>query len=118
MRKRTVRTGLKFMLAGIVCVIVATFFPVEAASLLLLGIGGDIRVTFLGFFLGGVCGGCGVLVSAVGLLQSGVDEKGVRLAPTVLALLSVVILFFVLAYSAFTRIPETPALPRGESINI
>jgi hypothetical protein len=60
MRKRTVRTGLKFMLAGIVCVIVATFFPVEAASLLLLGIGGDIRVTFLGFFLGGVCGSAGV----------------------------------------------------------
>ena len=118
MRKKTVRTGLKFMLAGIVCVMVATFFPDEAASLLLLGIGGDVRITFLGFFLGGVCGGCGVLVSAVGLLQSGADEKGVRLAPTVLLLLSLILLFFVLAYNAFTTIPEAPALPRGESINI
>ena len=64
MRKKTVRTGLKFLLAGVACVIIATFFPGEAASLLLLGIGGDVRVTFVGFFLGGLCGGCGVLVSA------------------------------------------------------
>jgi len=118
MRKRTVRTGLKFMLAGIVCVTVATFFPAEAASLLLLGIGGDLRITFLGFFLGGACGGCGVLVSAVGLLQSGGDEPGVRLAPTVLLLISLVFLFFVFAYNAFTSAPQAPALPRGESINI
>jgi len=118
MRKKTVRTGLKFMLAGIVCVLVATFFPSEAANLLFLGIGGDVRVTFLGFFLGGACGGCGVLVSATGLLQSGGDERGVRLAPTVLLLLSLIILFFVLAYNALTTIPESPALPRGESINI
>ena len=118
MRKKTVRTGLKFMLAGIVCVMIATFFPGEAASLLLLGIGGDVRITFLGFFLGGVCGGCGVLVAAVGLLQSGGDEKGVRLAPTIVLLLSLIVLFFVLAYNAFITIPESPALPRGESINI
>jgi hypothetical protein len=118
MRKKTVQTGLKFMLAGIICVIVATFFPGELASLLLLGIGGDLRVTFLGFFLGGVCGGFGVLVSAAGLLQAGGDEQGVRLAPTVMLLLSLVVIFFVLAYNAFTTIPQIPQLPRGESINI
>jgi len=118
MRKRTVRTGLKFMLAGIACVMVATFFPGEASNLLFLGVGGDVRVTFLGFFLGGVCGGCGVLVSAVGLLQAGGNEKGVRLVPTIVLLISLVILFFVLAYSALTSIPATPALPKGESINI
>src|SRR6185369_322369 len=102
MRKRTVRTGLKFMLAGMACVIAATFFPDELAGLLFLGIGGATQVTFLGFFLGGVCGGCGVLVSAVGLLQGGGDERGVRLVPTILVLLSLVVLFFVLAYNALT----------------
>ena len=45
MRKKTVRTGLKFMLAGVACVTIATFFPGEAASLLFLGIGGDVRIT-------------------------------------------------------------------------
>ena len=118
MRKRTVRTGLKFLVAGILCVIVATFFPGQAATLLLLGIGGDIRVTFVGFFLGGACGGCGVLVAAAGLLQSGGEERGVRLAPTVVLLFSLVVLFFVLSYSAFTTVPPAPALPRGESITI
>jgi hypothetical protein len=118
MRKKTVQTGLKCMLAGIICVIVATFFPGELASLLLLGIGGDLRITFLGFFLGGVCGGFGVLVSIAGLLQAGGEEKGVRLAPTVMLLLSLIVIFFVLAYNAFTTIPQTPPLPRGESINI
>jgi hypothetical protein len=118
MRKKTVRSGLKFMLAGMVCVMIATFYPGEVASLLMLGIGGDVRITFLGFFLGGMCGGCGVLVAATGLLQSGPDERGVRLAPTVLALFSLIILFFVLAYSALVTPPAAPSLPRGQSIDI
>jgi len=105
------------MLAGILSVMIATFFPWEVARLLFLGIGGEARVTILGFFLGGLCGGFGVLVSAAGFLQGGADEKVVRLAPTVLLLLSLVILFFVLAFSSITT-PRPPTLPRGESIAI
>jgi len=118
MRKTTVRNGLKFMLAGIVCVTIATFFPVQLANLLFLGIGGETRITFLGFFLGGVCGGCGVLVAAAGLLQTGGNERGVRLAPTVVLLISLVVLFFVLAYNQLTALPDAPRLQRGESISI
>ena len=117
MRKKTVRSGLKFMLAGMLSVIVATFFSDELARLLFLGIGGAARVTFFGFFLGGMCGGCGVLLSAVGLLQRGGDEKGVRLAPTVLLLIFLFILFFFLAYQSLTA-PDAPSLPAGESIDI
>lgn len=119
MRKRTVRSGLKFMLAGVICVIIATFFPAQTADFLMLGIGGEVRLTFLGFFLGGVCGGCGVLVAAAGLVQAGGNEREVRLVPTVVMLLSMVVLFFVLAYNSFTTTPaDAPALQRGESINI
>jgi hypothetical protein len=117
MRKKTVRAGLKFMLVGILCVTVATFFPGEAARLLFLGIGGEARITMFGFFLGGTFGGLGVLVAAAGLLQGGAAEKEVRLAPMVLLLLSLVILFFVLAYTALTT-PEPPSLPPGESVDI
>jgi len=117
MRKKTVRSGLTFMLAGMLSVTVATFFSDELARLLFLGIGGAARITFFGFFLGGMCGGCGVLVSAVGLLQGGGDERGVRLAPTVLLLISLFILFFFLAYKSLTA-PESPTLPAGESISI
>jgi Flp pilus assembly protein protease CpaA len=117
MRKKTVRTGLKFMLAGILLVMVATFFPWEVSQMLFLGIGGEARVTFIGFFLGGMCGGCGVLVAAAGLLQGGRDEIEVRLAPTILLLISLVILFFVFAYNSLTT-PRSPSLPRGESVQI
>jgi len=119
MRKRTVRSGLKFMLAGIICVIVASFFPAQAADILLLGVGGEVRITFLGFFLGGVCGGCGVLVTATGLVQAGGNDRSVRLFPTVAMLFTAVVLFFVLAYTSFTRpLPEAPPLQRGQSISI
>jgi hypothetical protein len=118
MRKKTVKSGLKFMLAGIICVIIATFFSAEAANILLLGIGGEVRITFLGFFLGGVCGGCGILVAATGLLQAGGVERDVRLVPTVVLLVSMVVLFFVLAYNSLTATPEAPPLQRGESISI
>lgn len=117
MRRKTVRIGLKFMVAGILCVMIATFFPGVLAGLLFLGIGGEASVTFAGFLLGGFCGGFGVLVSALGLLQGGGDEKGVRLAPTILLLLSLVLLFFFFTYNSLTAV-HAPSLPRGESIDI
>jgi preprotein translocase subunit Sec61beta len=117
MRKKTVRRGLRFIAVGILCLMVATFFPAQASRLLFLGIGGEVRLTFFGFFLGGMCGGCGVLVAAAGLLQSGSEETRVRLAPTVMLLLSLVVLFFVLAYNSVTA-PQTTPLQPGDSVNI
>jgi hypothetical protein len=117
MYKKTVRSGLRFMATGLVLVLLATFFHAQMASLLFLDFENEARLTFLGFFLGGVCGGCGVLVTAVGLLQSAGREPGVRLAPTVLLLLSLIALFFVLAYNSVS-VPRAPVLPSGESITI
>ncbi|HBG07202.1 MAG: hypothetical protein A2075_23810 [Geobacteraceae bacterium GWC2_58_44] len=117
MYKKTVRSGLRLIAVGIVCVMGATFFHDELSRLLFLDLANEARLTFFGFFLGGVCGGCGVLVAAVGLLQSGANEPRVRLVPTVLFLLSLIVLFFVLAYNSVT-VPLTPTLPPGESINI
>ena len=117
MHKKTVRSGLRFMAAGMALVMLATFFHAQLASLLFLNFENEARLTFLGFFLGGVSGGCGVLVTAVGLLQSAGREPGVRLAPTVLLLLSLIALFFVLAYNSVS-VPVAPMLPSGESINI
>jgi hypothetical protein len=117
MRKKTVRSGLRFMAAGIACVLAVTFFSAQLSSLLYLGLENEARLTFLGFFVGGMCGGCGVLVAAAGLLQNGSDAGRVPLAPTVLFLISLVILFFVLVYNSFT-VPATPQLQQGESINI
>ena len=117
MRKRTVRTGIKAISAGILSLIAATFFHAELADLLLLGMEGEARITFLGFFLAGVLGGFGVLVSALGLLQSGAGQPRVRLVPSILFLFSLVVLFFALTYTSITT-PRPPALQPGESITI
>jgi len=117
MRKKTVRSGLRLIAAGMLCLMAVSFFSSELAALLFLGISGEDRLTLLGFLAGGVCGGCGVLVAAAGLLQSDSKEARVRLLPTVILLFSIVTLFFVLAYN-FIQAPPTKSLPPGESVNI
>lgn len=117
MRKKTVRSGLRGIAAGILCVMATTFFHDELSSLLFLGMDARARLTFLGFLLGGILGGGGVLLAAAGLMQTGTKEAPLRLAPTVLLLISLVILFFVLAYNSITA-PHAPKLPPGESVNV
>jgi hypothetical protein len=118
MRKKTVRSGLRLITAGMLCLLAGTFFPVDLAGLFLLGFGGEARVILLGFILGWVLGGCGVLLASAGLvLQGGIDESRLRLTPSIMLLISVIVLFFFLAFGSFTP-HQTPQLPSGESITI
>lgn len=117
MRKRTVRSGIRAICAGIISLIAATFYHAELAGLLSLGVEGEARLTFIGFFLAGVLGGFGVLVAALGLLQSGSSQPRVRLFPSLVFLFSLVALFFVLTYTSITT-PPSPRLEQGESITI
>ena len=106
------------MAAGILCLMAASFFHAELALLFFFGPGGEAQVTLLGFFLGGICGGFGVLLAAVGLVQQGgTNDAAVRLAPVVWLLICLVAIFF---YSAFTSAttPKPQRLPAGESITI
>jgi len=118
MRKRTVRSGLRYMTFGIICVMVVTFFSGQLANVLLLGFFWEARLTLFGFFLGGAFGGLGVVITAAGLLLSGgPGDARLRLAPSVLALLGVVFLFVFLFYNSLST-PPVPQLPPGESIRI
>ncbi|MBJ6726756.1 hypothetical protein [Geomesophilobacter sediminis] len=117
MRRSTVRYGLKLILAGILCVTAGTFFHSEIADVLLLGGGGDAEITLLGFFLGGLTGGCGVLIAAGGFLQSGAGDRPAKLGRIFAYIVLAVILFFFLAYRSFTTPVSQPVRP-GESISI
>jgi hypothetical protein len=88
MRKKTVRSGLRLITAGMLCLLAGTFFPVDLAGLLLLGFGGEA-----------------------------IDESRLRLTPSIMLLISVIVLFFFLAFGSFTP-HQTPQLPSGESITI
>lgn len=117
MRKSTVRRGIRAICAGVVALIAATFFHGELATFLMLGMDGEARLTFFGFFLAGMLGGFGALVTALGFLQSGSSQPKVRLLPAVIVLFSLIVLFFVLTYTSLTT-PTAPRLDPGESINI
>lgn len=117
MRKSTVRHGLKLILFGILAVTAATFFHDGIARILFMGIAGDAQVTLFGFFIGGLLGGCGILVAAGGLLQSGIGERPVRLAPLFLLIVGSIFVFFFLVFHSFTT-PTAPRLRPGESISI
>ncbi|WP_136514118.1 hypothetical protein [Geomonas edaphica] len=117
MRKTTVRRGIKAINAGLIALIAATFFHSEISALLMLGIAGEARLTFFGFFMAGMLGGFGVLVAALGLVQGSAAESRTRLLPSFMLLFSLVVLFFVLTYTWITT-PAPPPLQRGESITI
>lgn len=117
MRKKTVRSGIRAISAGIVALMAATFLHDHLATLFRLGMEGGARLTFFGFFLSGALGGFGVLVAALGLLQSGAAQPKVRLAPSIMFLFSLVLLFFLLTYTYVTT-PHAPRLQPGESISI
>lgn len=118
MRSQTVRSGLRYLTAGVISIIVATYFPAQVSRYLFLGFADQFRLAFLGFFIGGMSSAWGIIIAAAGFLQSGAQEKRVRLAPTILLLFALIALFFVLAYNSFTIPQSQPQLEPGESIDI
>ena len=117
MRRRTVRSGMRFMAAGVICVILATFFQGQLSRLLFMGMADQARLTFFGFLVGWILSGWGALVAVAGFVQSGQGKETERLAPAFLLLVSLIILFFVLAYNAMTS-PPSPQLRQGETVDI
>jgi hypothetical protein len=117
MRKSTVRRGIRSICVGVVALIVATFFHSDLAIIFRLGLEGEGRLTFVGFFLAGMFGGFGVLLAALGLLQSGTGESRLRLLPSIVLLFCLIGLFFVLTYTWITS-PQSLPLAPGDSINI
>jgi hypothetical protein len=117
MRKGTVKFGLKLIIAGIVALILATFYHEDIARLLSLPPAREATFVYLGFFWGGVCGCLGILVTVTGLVRSAGRGPDLRLAPTVILLAAAIILYFSLLYSSFTQ-PEPPKVRPGETITI
>lgn len=117
MRRVTIKSGLRLLTGGVVAVILAAFFHEQIARLLFLSPGGQDQFVFLGLFWGGVLGFCGILVTVIGFLRAPAGGRGVRLLPSVAALIVVVLVFFILLFLSF-RSPEQPHLRPGETITI
>jgi hypothetical protein len=121
MRKRTLRSGMRLVLAALIVILVVSFFHAEVADLLSLTIEAELRLYKLGIFWAAAMGGYGVVLATFGLLLSG-DQRdtGVRILPVFLMILAAVSLFFYLLASSLDVPFDAPRehLRPGETITI
>jgi hypothetical protein len=117
MRKRTVKTGFNMLLAGVVSLILATFYHGHVARLLLLSPGGETVFIFLGFLVGAGAGSLGILVALAGVVLAPGKEQEVRLSYTLILLTSAIVIYLFLSYLSLTS-SEPPRLEPGETITI
>lgn len=117
MRKRTLKKGLNLLNAGLVAVILATFYHGSIAMLFGLSPAGETKLIFFGLFWGGVLGGAGIMVAMFGLLRRAQPEESIRLAPAV-TLLALLAAIFLVLWFASARTPVQPRLAPGETITI
>lgn len=117
MRKRTVKTGFNLILAGVVSLILATFYHGHVARLLLLSPGGETVFVLLGLLAGAGAGSIGILVAMAGVVLGPGKGQEVRLSYTVILLASALVIYFFLSYLSLTG-TEQPMLEPGETITI
>lgn len=121
MRKRTVRNGLRFVLAALILIIMASFYHVQLSDLFSLSPSGGSRIYRLGMFWAAAIGGYGVVLTASGfVLSPHKNDSQIRLMPIFLAVSALFFLFFFLLSSAFdTPVGDEQRRVRpGESITI
>jgi hypothetical protein len=117
MRKRTVKTGSNLLLAGVVSLILATFYHGHVARLLLLSPGGETVFIFLGFLVGAGAGSLGILLTLAGVVLAPGKEQEVRLSYTLILLASAIVIYLLLSYLSLTS-SEPTRLEPGDTITI
>jgi hypothetical protein len=121
MRKRTIRNGMRLVLAALLLIIVASFYHDRIGDVLNLSLDAEMRYYRLGIFWAAALGGYGVVLAAFGLALPGNSrDSGVRILPALFMIVAAVSLFFYLLAASFD-VPEKPPRERlrpGETITI
>lgn len=119
MRRRTVRTGMRLILAALALVTLTSFYHGWLADILALSVGAGYRLYTLGIFWGAAIGGCGVILAVFGLVLPGnARDAGVRLLPLFLLIAAVVLFFFYLLASSLDEPSGPERLRPGDTITI
>ncbi len=121
MRKRSIRNGMRLVLAALVLIIVASFYHDRVAKILSLSLDAEMRFYRLGIFWAAAMGGYGVVLTAFGLvLQRNPRDAGIRILPVFVMIICMVSLFFYLLAASFdsSRNPPRERLRPGETITI
>ena len=121
MRKRTIRSGMRLVLAALVLILVASFYHDSVGDIMSLSFDAEMRFYRLGIFWAAAMGGYGVVLAAFGLVLPGNQrDSGVRVMPAFILIVAAVSLFFYLLAASFNAPPD-PSRERlrpGETITI
>lgn len=119
MRKRTIRSGMRLVLAALLLIILTSFFHSGVADLLALSMDAEQRFYTMGIFWAAAIGGYGVVLAVFGFVLSARQrDAGVRLLPLFLLIGGVVLLFFYLFVTSFNAPVQEQRLRPGETITI
>ena len=121
MRKRTLRSGMRLVLAAMIIILVVSFYHAQVAELFSLSIEAELRLYKFGIFWSAALGGYGAVLATFGLVLPG-DQRdtGVRLLPVFFLIIAAVSLFFYLLAASFDEPTDAPRdrLRPGETITI
>lgn len=120
MRKRTVRNGLRMLLAALLLIVLASFYHAGMANLFSFPFGTEMRFYSVGMLVAAAMGAYGVVLAVFGLVlpANRHDDSRIRIAPLLFLVVSTMILFFYLFVLSF-RSPETDQrVPPGTIITI
>jgi len=121
MRKRTIRNGMRLVLAALVLILMVSFFHGAVAEALSLSIEAEMRFYRLGIFWAAAVGGYGVVLAIFGLVLTGNQKDfGVRVMPVFLMIVAAIALFFYLLAASLdeSATPQRERLRPGETITI
>jgi hypothetical protein len=121
MRKRSIRNGMRLVLAALVLIIIASFYHDFVGETLSLSLEAEMRFYRLGIFWAAAMGGYGVVLAAFGLALPGTRrDSGVRVMPAFFMIVAAVAFFFYLLAAAIDA-PSNPPRERlrpGETVTI
>ncbi len=120
MRRRTVRNGMRLLLAALLLIILASFYHAGMASLFSFAAGSELRFYSLGMLAATAMGGYGIVMTAFGLVLpvDRQDDATIRIAPLCFMLACAVALFFCLFALSFSPPAGEEAVPPGGTITI
>ena len=118
MRKRTVRTGLRFMIVAVSLLLLGTFYSQQINALLSLPADGAFEFVKLAFFWSGILGATGVVVLIFGLIQRASAVEKFSLVPAFFLVIFLLTVFFTLFYRTLSSPPDQQPLRPGETLLI
>ncbi|MEI6218182.1 MAG: hypothetical protein WCP86_04730 [bacterium] len=121
MRKRTVRNGMRLVMAALILIILASFFHGNLSDIFSLSSASESRIYSLGMFWATAIGSYGVVLAAFGfVLSSQKRDESVRILPTFIIISGLIVLFFYLLTASINSPvkQEQKRLRPGQTITI